>query len=408
MITVFTATYNRAYILRHLYVSLKNQTDLDFEWLIIDDGSTDNTKELVDSWSKETTEFNIIYQSVRHGGVCRAINAAARLARTEALLWVGSDDRLTPDAVSFIQTHFPEIADDASFAGMCVLTGAYTDGRLISGKPNFENYVDATRWERERYGLTGDAGIIFKTSVLWKFPSPEFEGEDYLSPGVFLNDLTYQGFKFRWFNHVAYLAEYLENGITKNHWKLYRTSPRGCAFYVLQQLKYGLVSPDQFRLSMFSIYERSKILLAGSSLSDVFQMNSSDYTGMLALYSAAKEEIAEVLRENGVKTLALYGYGGNARRLMCYLEELGVTVSYIIDQNYKEKDFQPAYSLELDLPAASSVCITMGHADCGIAKQLKSKLPCAHIWHLADLKIRIWQSSHIFLTPHGVDGLWTW
>lgn len=409
MVTVFTATYNRAYILGQLYNSLKNQTDFDFEWLIVDDGSTDNTKELVDAWARETKEFKIIYHPVKHGGVCRAINAAAHLAHSEAFLWIGSDDHLTPDAIAFVQKHFTEIMFDSSFAGMCVLVRAYTDGRLISGSPTFKDYVDATRWECQKYGLTGDVGFILKTSVLKRFPSPEFEGEDYLSPGVFLDALTHEGLKFRWFNHVAYLAEYLKDGITKNHSELYWRNPCGCAYYLAQERKFGFFPSDsKFRWWMFLLYERSKGKLCDVEIRDIFRMEANDFNGMLALYDAVKSEIAAFLQKNNTKTLALYGYGENARRLMCYLAELGITVSYIIDQNYEEKSFRPAYSLDMDLPPADSVCVTLAQPEQKIVENLKKKLPTACIWRLVDLKNKIWDSNQIFLSPGGQKGIWTW
>lgn len=403
VVTVFTATYNRAYILGDLYQSLKEQTNHDFEWLIIDDGSTDHTKELVDQWRKETTEFQILYRPVAHGGKCRAINRAALWANSEAVFFVDSDDRLTPDAIEFVKAHFPEISDDTSFAGMCVFIQSYADGRIITGNIS-SDHVDATRWEREQYGLTGDAGLIFKTSVLKEFPSPEFEGEDYLSPGVFLNDLTHKGLKFRWFNHVAYLAEYLKDGITKNSWERYKGSPHGCAYYISQQSAYGLISTDQFRRQVFYLYERSKSAPFDFEMHSAFQMNSTDMNEIIALYDAAKQEISETLQRNEVKTLALYGYGWNAKRLMCYLTELGVEVSYIIDREYQTKDFRPAYSLKMDLPAVDSVCVTLDSHHQEVITELKRKLPDAHIWQLADAKIRIWQSdNHIFMGSEGAQ-----
>ena len=98
-ITVFTPTYNRAYIIENLYRSLQRQTVKDFEWLVIDDGSTDNTQELFDKWISEENAFPIRYYKQRNGGKCRAINRALDLAQGELFFTVDSDDYLTKDAL---------------------------------------------------------------------------------------------------------------------------------------------------------------------------------------------------------------------------------------------------------------------------------------------------------------------
>src|SRR5690606_8327144 len=99
MITIFTATYNRAYTLPTLYNSLLRQINFDFEWLIIDDGSTDNTEKLVKDWSTRNNPFKIRYIKNRNGGKPRAINKAVELANTPYLFILDSDDYLTDDAV---------------------------------------------------------------------------------------------------------------------------------------------------------------------------------------------------------------------------------------------------------------------------------------------------------------------
>ena len=96
-ITVFTPTYNRAYILENLYRSLQRQSFTDFEWLVVDDGSSDGTKALFERWQKEDNPFPIRYCYKENGGKCRAINYGLKLAQGELFFTVDSDDYLTDD-----------------------------------------------------------------------------------------------------------------------------------------------------------------------------------------------------------------------------------------------------------------------------------------------------------------------
>ena len=90
-ITLFTPTYNRAYILDKLYRSVQRQTFRDFEWLIIDDGSSDNTEALVRGWMDDGNDFPIRYEKVPNGGKCRAINRGLDLAQGELFFIMDSD-----------------------------------------------------------------------------------------------------------------------------------------------------------------------------------------------------------------------------------------------------------------------------------------------------------------------------
>ena len=101
-ITVFTPTYNRAYILENLYRSLQRQSYTDFEWLVVYDGSADNTRELFENWQQETNPFPIRYHKQENGGKCRAINTGLGLSEGELFLNVDSDDYLTDDALEKI------------------------------------------------------------------------------------------------------------------------------------------------------------------------------------------------------------------------------------------------------------------------------------------------------------------
>ena len=104
-ITVFTPTYNRGYTLKKLYNSLKKQSDNDFEWLIIDDGSTDDTKSLVKDFIKEN-KVNIRYMYKKNEGKYKAINTAIDLAKGELFFIVDSDDWITEDSIETIKKYY--------------------------------------------------------------------------------------------------------------------------------------------------------------------------------------------------------------------------------------------------------------------------------------------------------------
>ena len=116
-VTVCTPTYNRAYILGDLYHSLQRQTCMDFEWLIVDDGSADDTKALVASWQGVENPLPIRYVYQENGGKCRAINRGLKEADGRLFFTVDSDDYLTDDAIEKVIRWDGELPKDGHFCG---------------------------------------------------------------------------------------------------------------------------------------------------------------------------------------------------------------------------------------------------------------------------------------------------
>ncbi len=232
MISVFTPTYNRGYILEKLYDSLKDQTSMDFEWIVINDGSTDNTSKLFESWMSEDNGFPIIYLEVENGGKHRGINKAVHMAHSDAFFVVDSDDHLVRDAIEKANNWFDTVADDDRFAGISGLKGYSTD-KPVGGFGTFEiPYVDATNLERHKYNLLDDKAEIYKTSILKKYPFPEFEGENFVPEPVVWDHIARDGYKLRWYNEVIYICEYLEDGLTADGNKKFMENPRGFLSYL--------------------------------------------------------------------------------------------------------------------------------------------------------------------------------
>ena len=117
-ITVFTPIYNRAYCIEMLYESLKKQTYKNFEWIVVDDGSTDNIAQIFDKWVREEKEFNIIYVKVSNRGKMPAFNKGVQLSNAPFFFIVDSDDYLTSDALEYIATWSKAVQDDDSFVGV--------------------------------------------------------------------------------------------------------------------------------------------------------------------------------------------------------------------------------------------------------------------------------------------------
>lgn len=245
-ITVFTPTYNRAYIIDELYNSLKKQTFIDFEWLIIDDGSTDCTYEKVKNWSADNTKFPIRYYKFENSGKQKEINRALDLARGELFFTVDSDDLLTADALDKINQWEKTIPQCEKFCGFAGSDGDMT-GKAIN--PIFsEEYVDATFFNR--YAETGmfighDRPWVFYTDVHRQYRYPEFEGEKFIAEAVVWNRMAKDGYQIRCFNDVIYLIEHQEDGYTKKISQILIQSPKGYGLWKAEQmsfLKYGFLS----------------------------------------------------------------------------------------------------------------------------------------------------------------------
>ncbi len=252
-ITVFTPTFNRAYTLPKLYNSLTLQTFHDFEWLVIDDGSTDNTQALIHNYIAEK-KVTTRYYKVQNGGKHRAINKGSDLAEGRIFFPVDSDDQLTPDALEKINSWFDEIdATGGKFAGVAGLKG-FTNhvpvGTTFKGEK-----IDLLSPEQRKYGLSGDKAEAFYTSVLRANKFPEFEGENFLTEAVLWFKIAEKGYKTRYYNQIIYTCEYLPDGLSQNSFAIRLRNIHGTlfAYHYLMNLK---LLPYSLRLRYFLNYCR--------------------------------------------------------------------------------------------------------------------------------------------------------
>ena len=234
-ITVFTPTYNRANTLECLFQSLCKQTVYHFEWLVVDDGSTDNTEELIRQLQKKCTLFPIRYFKKENGGKHTAINTGVELAKGFLFFIVDSDDYLMPGAIASIINWEQSIASKEQFAGISGNKG-YSDNQLI-GETFEGDFVDATALERDNCNLSGDKAEVYYTDVLKRYPFPVFEDERFLTERIVWNRMAEDGLKIRWFNKIIYIAEYRDDGLTKHYDQLLAKNPQGYALDVKERIR---------------------------------------------------------------------------------------------------------------------------------------------------------------------------
>lgn len=227
-ITVFTPTYNRAYILENLYRSLQRQSFRDFEWLVVDDGSGDDTDRLVAGWMAEENPFPIRYVRQENGGKCRAINHGLKLAQGELFFTVDSDDYLTGDALEKVDRWERELPKDGNFCGFAGNLGTAPDTTPNTPLPG--EYYDGNAFDR--YGIVdGERAMVFYTAVHRQYLYPEFPGEKFMTEGVAWNRMAQDGYKLRFFNDIIWIYEFKADGLTKAGYDLFLNNPQGTGLF---------------------------------------------------------------------------------------------------------------------------------------------------------------------------------
>lgn len=232
-LTIFTPAYNRAYTLHKCYESLKRQISKDFKWLVIDDGSTDNTKELVYKW-KEEADFEITYIYKNNGGMHTAHNTAYENIDTELNVCIDSDDYMTDDAVYIIVKEWERVKSN-KLAGLGALN-VFESGEVIGTQ--FPEGLHSSKYFDiyNKYGVRGDKKFIYRTELTRKFPYPEYEGEKYIGLDYKYKKLD-EKYELALINKVVCVVEYMEDGSSKNMLRQYRNNPKGWCFFRLENLK---------------------------------------------------------------------------------------------------------------------------------------------------------------------------
>ncbi|KAB7708167.1 glycosyltransferase [Bacillus aerolatus] len=256
MLTVFTPTYNRAYCLEACYKSLVRQTCKDFIWLIIDDGSIDNTKDLVNSWIKEN-KIEIRYYWQENQGMHGAHNTAYELIDTELNVCIDSDDYMPEEAVEKITKFWSKYGSE-KVSGMIGLD-SYTNNEVIGTKLP-EDRKSSTLFDLyNKHGVSGDKKLVYRTELTKQYPYPIFQNEKYvgLAYKYYMLDKQYEMLLM---NEVLCCVEYLSDGSSLNMLNQYRKNPKGFAFYrkELMTLPFASVS---FKFRQAIHYVSSSLLM---------------------------------------------------------------------------------------------------------------------------------------------------
>lgn len=226
--TIFTPTYNRKELLKNLYESLKNQTYKDFEWIIVDDGSSDGTELSVRQFLDEKI-LNIKYFYKENGGKQRAYNYGVEKARGELFICLDSDDKYVDNALETILKYWKNYEDDIEIAGMGYLS-IYENGEVIGTKFP-EDEMIATQFDiYNKYKVKGDKGLMFRTNILKQYPFPVFDGEKFTTEAVIYNRIS-EKYKMLYVNEKIEIKEYQGDGLTSKYNDLLVKNPKGQALY---------------------------------------------------------------------------------------------------------------------------------------------------------------------------------
>lgn len=236
LLTIFTPAFNRAHTLPRTYESLKRQDCKDFIWMIIDDGSSDNTKELVDRWIKEEKEFEIRYIYKENGGMHSAHNVAYRNIDTTLNTCIDSDDELAEGAARKILDKWNEVKDQG-FAGIIAIDVDMKTGKII-GKGFPDDMKETSVSGYYEAGGSGDKKLIYRTDIVNLYPEyPVFEGEKYVSL-AYKYLLIDQDYKMAVLDEPVCNVEYQPEGSTNTMFREYIKNPKGWAFWRIVRMKY--------------------------------------------------------------------------------------------------------------------------------------------------------------------------
>lgn len=238
LLTVFTPTYNRREELKRVYESLKNQTSQEFIWLIVDDGSEDDTRSFVEGWTGQSFEIRYYYQE--NGGKMRAHNTGSRLCDTELFVCLDSDDVFAPMAVEWIlktwEGRHEKLGDSGEYAGIVAYKGDSEEQPFLNAY--FPELLIKKGYSTLRglylAGFYGETTLVYAAKFLKKYPFPEIEGEKYV-PEDYIYDKIDEECPLIVLGQVLTVCELMEGGYTDNAAKLRRENPTGWYLYYEQR-----------------------------------------------------------------------------------------------------------------------------------------------------------------------------
>ena len=265
-ITVFTPAYNRADLLGRCFESMKRQTRKDFIWMIIDDGSKDNTREVVESWLREPLDFELQYFYKENGGLHTAYNEAIARIETELCVCIDSDDFMPDDAIEKILAFWEEHGSD-EYAGIVGLDFDL-DGQVIGDPLPEQKIVNLIDLHTGKYPIVnGDRTNVVRTELYRKFaPMKVFPGEKNFNPHYMHLQISLE-YDFLVLNENLRFVDYQPQGMTNSMLWQYRNSPN--SFAEIRKLYLSFPnSPLKYRVR-HSVHLASSCFLAGNGLRSI-------------------------------------------------------------------------------------------------------------------------------------------
>lgn len=244
-LTVFTPTFNRSHLLNQLYDSLSRQSNQNFKWLIVDDGSTDQTKKQVEGWLNEN-KIEITYYFQENQGMHGAHNTAYKLIDTELNVCIDSDDYMPDDAVDKI-LNFWHTNSTENLAGIVALD-ATKNGKLIGTK--LPKHQTTTLSHFYAQGGLGDKKLVYRTEIVKQYPEYGIYKGERLVPLGSKYLLIDQDYQLLIMNEVICIVEYQEDGSSGTIFRQYKQSPRGFAEARKVNMQYGIRFRDRFRAAI--------------------------------------------------------------------------------------------------------------------------------------------------------------
>ncbi|WHH57481.1 glycosyltransferase family A protein [Petroclostridium sp. X23] len=274
-VTIVTPTYNRAYILNNCYECLKLQTNKSFTWMIIDDGSTDNTEELVGKWKNEQV-VNIVYYKKDNGGKASALNMALDKVHTDYFVCLDSDDTFTPNAIELALNQLQEVKESSKFCGILALRNTVS-GEVIGRKRIPSEVTESTIMDiTDKYKIRSEFIQFYKTNVISQYRFPQLPREKFISPEYIAREIN-RKYKFKVSQDSLCICEYLHDGLTRNKRSVIKKNPKG----------YTLIKRQSYELAKGFIPKSKHAIMyiAGCILSrDKGCINNSPHKIMTVLY----------------------------------------------------------------------------------------------------------------------------
>ena len=271
MITVFTPSYNRKKELKNLYESLLRQNYNDFEWLIVDDGSSDNTKEYIDLLLNENKiKINYVYKE--NGGKQSAYNKGLDCANGDIFLCIDSDDILKDNILKTINDDFKKIKKNKKIGGVIYIQSYINDKDKIIGS-SFEednaiyNYFDIYH----KLNVTGDKLIVLKTEVAKEYYFPLIKGEKFIPEALIFNRIS-DKYDLLCRNIIAAHKEYLEGGYSNNYFNLVKRNPKGNMLYFKELYLKEKNIYNIYGYILFGIYSKTKFKELVNNFSNKFMV----------------------------------------------------------------------------------------------------------------------------------------